>query len=275
MCVEKESNNKTNNEEKPIVLDISEIVDEGENLKTFFFDYELNATPGQFIMLWLPGVDLKPFSISYQTKEKFGVTVYAIGDFTKKLMDLKVGDKLGIQGPYGKGYTFDAENSALVGGGSGTASVMLLADKLSSNGKKVNLIVGARTKNLLLHPQGELKNRINTLFCTDDGSYGFKGFTTQALRELLQKEKIDMIYTCGPEIMMKKVMEISDEFNIPCEVSMERYMKCGFGVCGQCVVDNLGIRTCKDGPVITKEIIKQIPDFGKYKRASSGKKIFY
>lgn len=261
--------------EKPIILEIDEIIEEGENLKTFMFRYPLNAKPGQFIMLWYPGVDQKPFSISYQDDNKFGVTIFGIGEFTKKLMKLKKGENLGIQGPYGNGYSTEDYNVALVGGGCGTASLALLADELISQGKNVNFIIGAKSKTGLLYMKRFKQSKINIIPCTDDGSFGFKGFTTQALTELLKSEKIDMVYTCGPEIMMKKIINTCDEFNVDCEISMERYMKCGFGVCGQCVVDGPGIRICKEGPVLSKEIVKKIPEFGYYKRDASGKKINY
>lgn len=261
--------------EKPIVLNIDEIINEGENLKTFIFNYPLNAKPGQFIMLWYPGVGLKPFSISSQSKNKFGITIFAIGDFTKKLLLLKKGDLLGIQGPYGSSYSTNEDNVALVGGGCGTASLALLADELIAQGKKVHFIIGAKTKSGLLYQKRFGNKKINLIPCTDDGSSGFKGFTTQALVDILKREKISKVYTCGPEIMMKKVINACDEFEVDCEVSMERYMKCGFGVCGQCVVDGLGIRICKEGPILSKEIVKKIPDFGYYKRDASGKKINY
>lgn len=268
MCNERQN-------EKPIVLPVEKVINEGENLITLVFKHKLGAKPGQFIMLWLPGVDQKPFSIGYQDEDTFGVTIFAIGEFTKKLLEIKKGDLLGIQGPYGNPYSTECYTAALVGGGCGTASLALLADELVSQGKKVHFIIGARNKQALLYLKRYEKSDVNIIPCTDDGSYGFKGFTTQALTELLKKEKIDRIYTCGPEIMMKKVITISDEFNKDCEASMERYMKCGFGVCGQCVVDESGARICKEGPVLNKELVKKIPDFGNYKRLASGKKLMF
>ena len=254
------------------MLDVEKVIDEGADLKTILFNHELNAKPGQFIMLWLPGAGLKPFSVSCQDEKSFGVTVFAVGDFTRKLMKVKKGDRLGIQGPYGSTYSMKGRNVALVGGGCGTASLALLADELIALGSKVSFIIGAKTKNRILYMKRYKEKDIRMIPCTDDSSFGFKGFTTQALTGLLKKEKIDMIYSCGPEMMMKKVINISDEFSVPCEVSMERYMKCGFGVCGQCVVDGPGIRICREGPVLNKETVRKIPEFGYYKRDASGKK---
>jgi dihydroorotate dehydrogenase electron transfer subunit len=111
------------------------------------------------------------------------------------------------------------------------------------------------------------------LVSTDDGSAGSKGFVTELLKSVLQKNKVGKICTCGPEMMMKKVVEISDEFKTPCEISLERYMKCGLGVCGQCCADPLGIRMCTEGPVIKKETAKRISEFGKYRRDASGRRV--
>lgn len=261
--------------EIPTTLDVKKAIIEGNNLVTLKFDHELKAKPGQFVMLWLPRIGLKPFSIAYQDDKTFGLTIFGVGCFTRELLKTKAGDKLGIQGPYGNAYSMKGKNVALVGGGCGSASLALLADEMLKLGAKVNFIIGARSKDALLYLDRYKDANVNLMFCTDDGSYGFKGFTTQALSDLISKEKIDMIYTCGPEIMMQKVIDIADKNNIDLEVSMERYMKCGFGVCGQCVVDYKGMRICKEGPVINKEIVKKIPDFGKYKRDASGKKIHY
>ncbi|MBR9691143.1 dihydroorotate dehydrogenase electron transfer subunit [Candidatus Woesearchaeota archaeon] len=264
MCEDKQEN--------PIVLDVAEVVDEGKDLKTFRFDIELNASPGQFIMLWLPGVNLKPFSISYQDQKSFGVTVSGIGEFTNKLMKVKKGDKLGIQGPYGTSFSEKGKNVCLVGGGCGSAPMAFLAEELMKKGKNVSFIIGANTKQGLMFLNRFKGKKMKLIACTDDGSFGYKGFATQALEKELEKKKFDIVYTCGPEIMMAKVVEIAEKNKICCEVSMERYMKCGFGICGQCVVDPLGIRICKEGSVLDKQTVKKITEFNKYKRGPCGKK---
>lgn len=120
-----------------------------------------------------------------------------------------------------------------------------------------------------------LKKRIkntgaNILISTEDGSKGFKGLITQLTRKTLKGIKFDMILTCGPEIMMKKIFDISEE--IPFQASLERYFKCGIGICGQCCI-GMGLRVCKDGPIFDKKTLKNIEDFGVFKRDSSGKKV--
>ena len=260
--------------EKMVQLKVAEVEKEGECAATLYFDSPLNAKPGQFVMLWVPGAGQKPMSVSYQNEKRFGLTLSPVGPFSKKAVTLKKGAPVGILGPYGTHFTLPKKGPvALVGGGYGSAPLAFLAEEALKKKVKVYFIEGARTKSCLLFLERMKKAGAELTVSTDDGSFGKKGFATELLRELLQKEKIPKIFTCGPEIMMKKVLEAADEFNVDCELSMERYMKCGFGVCGQCAVDPLGIRICKEGPVLPKEIVRKIAEFGKYHRDSAGKKV--
>ena len=168
--------------EKPIVLPIEKIVDEAEGFRTFIFRHKLNAKPGQFIMLWLPRIDEKPFSISYQDKNRFAVTVFKVGPFTEKLFRLREGDKVGIRGPYGSTFNLNTKKAVLVGGGCGTAPMGFLADELKKKGAEVNFIIGARSKPCLIYLQRMKHSGVKTLVTTDDGSFGMKGFTTELLK---------------------------------------------------------------------------------------------
>jgi dihydroorotate dehydrogenase electron transfer subunit len=258
--------------EKPIIIKIKKIKQETSNTKTFIFDYQLNALPGQFVMLWIPRIDQKPISISRQTKNSFELTVFKIGAATEVLFKMKIGDKVGISGPYGNSFTIKPKSKViLVGGGCGSAPMRFLADEAKKAKCKITFITGAKSSKDVLFK----KEFPGTCIVTDDGSEGFKGFTTQKLEELLKKEKYNCVYTCGPEIMMKKVVEMCEKYKTPCEISMERYMKCGFGICGQCAVDPLGICICQDGPVFSGSLAKKITEFGKYHRDKSGTKINY
>ncbi len=264
---------KTNNLEQPTAIKIHSIYQETDNIKTFTFRHLINAKPGQFIMVWIPRIGMKPFGISCIDQETFSITVSQVGNFTNELFKKKEGDYVGFMGPYGNGFTTDKKNAILVAGGYGSAPLAFLAEELKKKGTKVTLIIGAKTKDQLTYKKRFANASIKTIFCTDDGSEGEKGYTTDILKEELQKNKPDVIYTVGPEIMMKKVIEIGDEYDIECEASLERYMKCGFGVCGQCCIDDTGERSCKTGPVYNKEYIKKyIKEFGKYKRDGTGKK---
>ena len=116
--------------------------------------------------------------------------------------------------------------------------------------------------------------------CTDDGSTGYNGFTTKYFEEniesilkMVDKPSNVVVFTCGPEIMMKKIFEICEKHEIRMQASLERMMRCGFGLCGLCVLDPLGIKVCQDGPVFHSEILRKTDDFGKFKRTFSGEKV--
>ncbi|MFO8015664.1 MAG: dihydroorotate dehydrogenase electron transfer subunit [Candidatus Woesearchaeota archaeon] len=260
--------------EQPAMHRIEKAVDEAKDTRTFIFSGSLDAKPGQFVNVWLPGIDEKPFSVSYQDSERFGITVFSAGPFSRKLNSLKEGDMVGIRGPYGRGFTMGKCNAVLVGGGCGTAPLAFLANELRSMGTKVDFILGAKTIDHVMYVGRMKKAGAVMHIATDDGSCGSKGFATDLLESVITKRKrTGMIYTCGPEVMMKKAIDISDKHGIDCEASMERYMKCGFGICGQCCLDNTGLRVCKEGPVFSKSMLKQTFEFGKYRRDASGKKI--
>jgi|TARA_Y100000294_G_scaffold114338_1_gene106013 dihydroorotate dehydrogenase electron transfer subunit len=258
------SNNKIYKTDIPKILEISKVVQEAKNLKSFFFRHSLDTKPGQFIMVWVPGLDEKPMAVSYHKKDEFAFTAHAIGKFTRALCNLKKGDNIGIRGPYGS--WFSAKNNAcVVGGGVGMASVSTLIDKL----KNPVIINGARDKEHLIYLK-RYKNK-NLIAMTDDGSFGRKGFTTEVLKEVLQENKIKVVYTCGPEIMMKKVIDICNKHKVKCEASLERIMKCGFGICGACMCNDKLV--CQDGPVFTLAQLNKMPEFGNFARLKSGKKV--
>jgi dihydroorotase len=272
------------NNEQPIAMKIVSIKDEAKDIKTFRFNQKsenkIEGKPGQYVFLWLPGVNLKPFSIANVSEEYFEIMVCKVGNFSSALFEKKVGDYVGVQGPYGTSFVLGGKNAILVGGGYGSAPLAFLGEELLKAGcGKVRLIIGARNKDLLVYTNKFIEegSQIELIQTTDDGSNGKKGFTTDALREVLQADnEVDRIYTVGPEIMMNKVIELSDQFNIGCQVSVERYMKCGFGICGQCCVDGTGGTTCRDGPIYDKQYVKaHISEFNKYHRDATGTKHKY
>ena len=220
------SNNKLCKNDTPKIIEINEVVKEGKDIKSFFFEHSLDSKPGQFIMVWLPGVDEKPMAVSYHSKNEFGFTFQVIGKFTNVLNNLKKGDKLGIRGPYGNCFSI-RNNACVVGGGMGMAPLSALIDKL----KNPVIINGAKSKDQILYLK-RFKNK-NMSIATDDGSCGKKCFTTNILEEQLKNKnnKIKIVYTCGPEIMMKKILGICNKHNVECEASLERMMKSAWPGC--------------------------------------------
>lgn len=258
-----------------VTLPIKKIVNETEDVKSFYFDFKLDSKPGQFIMLWIPGVDEKPFGISYQDDNEFSVSIFKVGPFTEKVFELKEGDYVGIKGPFGNGFEFNNEKRiALVAGGYGIVPLISFTEQVLKKGKtKIYFVNGAKTHGKLLFMDRLESMNVEVLACTDDGSFGKKCFTTEMLTELIKKKKVDLVCTCGPEVMMKKVFEICESEGIKCQISLDRMIKCGGGLCGSCTVDPMGWRVCKEGPVFDSEQIRQISEFGKYKRIESGKKV--
>lgn len=241
------------------------IENENGKVKTFILDCAMPAKAGQFVMLWLPGVGEKPISVSYV--KPLGVSIAKVGEFSGRMHQLKEGAHVGLRGPYGNGFAA-RKRVAIVAGGYGAAPLALLAEQLK--GKAV-VVLGAKTKGELLFEQRIKKTGARLIACTDDGSYGRKGVVTDALAELLRNERFDAVCTCGPEVMMKKVFEMCEAAHVECFASLERYMKCGFGVCGQCVID--GQRVCADGPVFASHQLRTMSEFGKTKRDASGREI--
>ena len=252
--------------EMPVMLEVSEVVKEGKGITSFFFEHHLECKPGQFIMIWIPDVDEKPMAVSYLKKDKFAFTSQSIGKFTHALEKIKKGDKLGVRGPYGNYFSIK-ENSCVAAGGVGIASVSNLIDSL----KKPIVIYGARSREHLIYLE-RYKNK-NMMVTTDDGSFGRKGFTTDVLEEVLQnkKNKIKIVYTCGPEAMMKKILDICNKYKIECEAALERYMSCGFGICGKCMVNDR--IACVDGPIFNTRQLRKFSEFGNFARLKSGRKV--
>ncbi len=255
----------------PELVKILEVRKENSKTKTFVLDKKINAKPGQFFMVWLPEVGEKPFSFS-KNKENLEVTVRAVGPFTIEFCRLKEGDRIGVRGPYGNsGFIAKGKNTLVVAGGVGMAPLMPLIEDNNKEFKSVTVLLGAKNKDDLLFME-RIKNACdNCLVTTEDGSVGEEGLCTDCLEKIVKEQQIDQIYTCGPEKMMKKVMDLALEKRIPCQLSLERYMKCGVGICGSCVLDPEGLRVCKDGPVFLAKELKN-SEFGRYKRDSSGSK---
>lgn len=258
----------------PRTYKIVSVKDETDKVKTFKFDVSLGAKPGQFVMVWLPCVDEVPMSVSMDDGKNLSITFFNVGDMTNELSKKKVGDLVGLRGPFGTHYQWEkGQHLILVAGGYGAAPMYFVANEAAKDNCTIDFIVGARSKDLLLYIE-EIKKLPNTTLhiATDDGSEGHKGYSTEVLENILKNKNQDTVFSCGPELMLKRISDICAEKEIPCFLSLERYMKCGYGLCGSCCMDTLGIRLCKDGPVLSNDICRQLDEFGKYHRDELGRK---
>ena len=272
--------------DKPLMC---EIIDKWEEcFETVSFKIKLpvkvqKAKPGQFIMLWVPGVDEYPVGIAGYDDGILELGIAKMGQGTEEMQKLEIGDLVGIRGFYGKPFfPPDGVNHLLIGGGFGMTPLKLLIETLMSSENKqiIHVFEGARTKERLmyvewlqkLHDEGKIIFHV----CTDDGSFGYKGFPTVDLEKFLQQsETSSVIYSAGPEKMMKFIFQIGKKYPKVVDMQMslaDRYMRCGFGVCANCVVDPTGWRICVDGPIFNTEKLEKIDDFGTYKRIESGTK---
>lgn len=254
---------------------IVDIKKETESVQTFTFNTSLGAKPGQFVMVWLPEVDEVPMSVAFDDGKQIKITFFAVGEMTQKLAECSKGDLVGLRGPFGSHFEWQkGQHIAVVAGGFGAAPMYFASSKAIEDGCTVDAIVGARAKEHLLYLEEFEQLQGATLdVATDDGSQGHKGHNVEVLKQLIdQGTTFDQIFACGPEMMLKAVSGVSAEHKIPSQLSLERYMKCGYGLCGNCVVDPLGIRLCVEGPVIKNDVCVQITEFGKYHRDDVGKK---
>ncbi len=258
----------------PRIVKIKRIIEESPTVKTFIFDWKVKSEiSGQFMMVWNFD-DEKPMSLSMidPVNNEIGISVRNIGKFTSQLHRLQLGDKLGLRGPYGRGFHIAGTKVLAVGGGIGMAPIVAFSEEASRIGVEIHVVSAASTMNELLFDKRIERSGSKLLTCTDDGTQGFCGFGTDLAEKALSESDYDMVVSCGPELMMKKLFDMVENFKIPAQFSLERYMKCGMGLCGQCCVDDIGWRVCVEGPVFWTDELRLITEFGEYKRDASGVK---
>lgn len=219
---------------------------ENHRTKTFVLDAGVSARPGQFAMLWLPGLDEKPFSLL--DSDPLSFTIAAVGPFTRALHTLAPGDRLWFRGPFGAGFTPRGGDHLLVGGGYGAAPLLLLAREMLAGGGRVRVVLGARTADELLLVQAVRDAGAEVHVTTDDGSVGTRGRVTDVVGPMLVADRPDTLYACGPHPMLHALEALSLEHALDTQLSWEAYMRCAIGICGSCEHD--GLLLCADGPVL-------------------------
>lgn len=213
--------------------------------------------PGQFVHLRITRhadfILRRPFSVHRARGERLEILYQVVGRGTHALEDARPGDVMDVIGPLGHGWVIPegATSALVVAGGLGAAPMGLLVERLAEQGTQVTLAQGAPSAGKLL--ARELFDSLcrRAVVATDDGSAGTCGFVTVLSAELLERERPDVVYVCGPEPMQRIVADQCAEAGVPCQVSLERLMACGIGACLSCVVATRGgqKRACVDGPV--------------------------
>lgn len=210
--------------------------------------------PGQFVIVRLGEHSERiPLTIADADAQNGSISlvIQAVGKSTNELVALQPGESIrNIVGPLGHPTEMIASGHALcIGGGVGTAVVHPIAQGLHQRGVRVTSIIGGRSREWVIF-ENELRRLGEVVVCTDDGSYGRKGFVTDAARELLAAGGVDIVYAVGPVPMMRAVANLTKPFGVHTIVSLNPVMIDGTGMCGGCRV-SLGNETrfaCVDGP---------------------------
>ena len=210
------------------------------------------TAPGQFINIKLDSLFLRrPISVFDRNDTTITIIYKVVGTGTEKMSQMSVGETLDVLTGLGNGYNTSLckNHAVLLGGGVGVPPLYMLAKTLINEGKKVTAILGFNTKDEVFAEQSFKELGVETIVTTVDGSYGTKGFVTNAL-----PQDYDYFFTCGPEPMLKAVYKSTKTSG---QYSFEERMGCGFGACMGCSCKTITgyKRICKDGPVLEKEEI--------------------
>ncbi len=225
--------------------------DESPKVRTLVLELHMEAEPGQFVMAWLPGLDEKPFSLV--GSDPVTLTVARVGPFSTAIHALGTDDRLWLRGPLGQAFTLPAslppspKNLLFIGGGYGVAPLHFLARRAQAAGWPLHMIIGAQTAADVVFADRFAALGAGVTITTDDGSLGQRGVVTDAAEGLLDTTAVGALYACGPEPMLDAVERLAQARQLPAQLSYERYMRCGFGVCGSCARE--GWLVCRDGPV--------------------------
>lgn len=222
------------------------------------------AKAGQFFMLKSNTFLRRPISLHYIDNDILEFYYQVKGEGTKYLSKLKKDDILNIQGPLGNGFDTSINNKKIliVAGGMGIAPIKLLIEKLNNSNNSITLIMGGADASAIKIMDRFNTDNIKLYITTDDGSVGDKCNTVDKTKELLKENSFDIIYTCGPTVMMKALIKTAIENNILCYASLEERMACGVNACLGCNIEikdeksgYILKKVCHDGPVFNAELL--------------------
>ena len=246
----------------PTLAQIIKIKDETPDTKTFKINMPISFKPGQFVELSVFGYGEAPISISGGDTKSMDLTIRAVGNLTKKIYRMNVGEYVGIRGPFGNGWPLEkalGKNILIVAGGVGLAPLKSLIDYLCLNREKykeITLLYGAKKPSLILfkYKFKEWDEYINSLLTVDEPDEKWDGYVGVVTNLFKHINNMDDAFTfmCGPPIMMKYASIILLNYGFSPDkiyLSLERNMRCGIGICGHCTIGSVYV--CRDGPVFS------------------------
>jgi dihydroorotate dehydrogenase electron transfer subunit len=261
----------------PRAARVQQVIQENARVKTLVLEDRVQATPGQFVMVWLPGIDEKPFSLACDNP--LTLVVAQVGPFTAALHRLRAGDQLWWRGPFGHGFRLPPAQPSqtasgrllLVAGGYGVAPLAFLSRRAQALGWPTTVVLGARAREDVLLQGLLMSLGCEMVLCTEDGSAGQQGLVTDAVQRLLTQPEllpsdgadaasICSVYGCGPKPMLEALRQVCVRHRLPCQLSFEALMKCALGVCGSCAHE--GWLVCRDGPVFAWSPEGELPSAG-------------
>ncbi len=248
---------------------IREVRAEKGSVKSIFFqdDLCLNASPGNFVMVWLPGVEEIPMNLS-GVGDACSITVWPYSAGTTALCSMRNGDTLWLRGPYGNPYSITGGNNLLIGSGSGISPLLALARRIKTKKLSATFVLHAKTRDGLIFSE-ELAKLCKVVSVTSDGSGGIAGKASEVALKLINQGKFDSIYAGMSEIELRSIFAAAEARRIPVQFGLERSMLCGIGLCGSCSIDKYLV--CKDGPILkTEEIRECMAELGVFRRNKSG-----
>ena len=246
---------------------VERVIDESPTVRTLEFrDAGMeSALPGQFAMVWVPGAGELPMSIMVARAKGAAFTVRRHGPSSTALYETGKGGLIGARGPYGNAFEL-RKRPLLVGGGTGLVPLMRLLRVIGPDSS--TLLIGARTAGEVFFDGIAEQAGSKVTVCTEDGTRGERGLVTDAAQEMIEGGRFDSVYTCGPELMMAKVVSAANAAGVFVQASVERVMKCGVGICGSCCMGSELV--CRDGTVFDGARLAANPDFGRTYRTKSG-----
>jgi len=242
---------------------VEEVRKLAEGIKEYLvkLEREVSPVPGQFAMLWIPRVGEIPLSFADADGSRARFILARVGRVTGFIHEkIDEGSRIYLRGPLGRGFTqVSGERCLLVSGGYGLAPLYFLAKRLRERGCHVKMLLGFRSDREAFY-RDEFERFCEVEVAVEEGFAGFRGTVIDLLERVLERESFERVYTCGKEEMMIEVSRRCLDKGIPVEVSLERYIRCGVGVCGSCVLEPLGLRVCKDGPVFDGTILLRLDE---------------